>query len=42
MVGYPKLCLDAGANDDISEPVDLDNLFSLIQVWLYQAGHGCA
>ncbi|WHY65099.1 response regulator [Neobacillus sp. SuZ13] len=28
-------CLDAGATDYISKPIDLDQLFSLMQVWLY-------
>lgn len=27
-------CLEAGANDYISKPVDLDKLFSLMRVWL--------
>ncbi|MGO4889393.1 ATP-binding protein [Anaerobacillus sp. MEB173] len=29
-------CLDAGASDYISKPVNLDQLFSLIRVWLYR------
>ncbi|WP_181833101.1 ATP-binding protein [Bacillus taeanensis] len=29
-------CIEAGASDYISKPVDLDQLFSLIQVWLYR------
>ncbi|KAB7668860.1 ATP-binding protein [Bacillus sp. B1-b2] len=29
-------CLAAGASDYISKPVNLDQLFSLIQVWLYK------
>lgn len=28
-------CLDAGASDYISKPIILDQLFSLMQVWLY-------
>jgi len=28
-------CLDAGATDYISKPIDLEQLFSLMQVWLY-------
>lgn len=28
-------CIEAGASDYISKPVDLDQLFSLLQVWLY-------
>ncbi|WP_134703585.1 response regulator [Ammoniphilus sp. YIM 78166] len=29
-------CMDAGASDYISKPVNLDQLFSLLRVWLYQ------
>jgi two-component system chemotaxis sensor kinase CheA len=29
-------CIEAGASDYISKPVDLDQLYSLIQVWLYR------
>ena len=29
-------CLDAGATDYISKPIDLDQLFSLMHVWLYR------
>ncbi|MDQ0199423.1 response regulator [Neobacillus ginsengisoli] len=29
-------CLDAGATDYISKPINLDQLFSLMQVWLYR------
>ncbi|WML51734.1 response regulator [Neobacillus sp. PS3-12] len=29
-------CIEAGASDYISKPIDLDQLFSLIQVWLYR------
>ncbi len=29
-------CLEAGASDYISKPVSLEQLFSLIQVWLYR------
>ncbi|MES2263892.1 MAG: response regulator [Pseudomonadota bacterium] len=38
MLGDQKQCLDAGASDYLSKPVDLDKLFSLMRVWLYQAG----
>jgi two-component system chemotaxis sensor kinase CheA len=30
-----ELCIEAGANDYISKPVKLDQLFSLIQVWMH-------
>ena len=29
-------CIDAGASDYISKPVNLDQLLSLIRVWLYK------
>lgn len=29
-------CLEAGATDYISKPINLDQLFSLMQVWLYR------
>ncbi|WP_160723675.1 response regulator [Bacillus sp. USDA818B3_A] len=29
-------CINAGASDYISKPIDLDQLYSLIQVWLYR------
>ncbi len=40
MLGDQKQCLDAGASDYLSKPVDLDKLFSLMRVWLYQAEAG--
>ena len=40
MLGDQKQCLDAGASDYLAKPVDLDKLFSLMRVWLYQAGEG--
>ena len=38
MLGDQKQCLDAGASDYLAKPVDLDKLFSLMRVWLYQSG----
>jgi CheY-like chemotaxis protein len=29
-----RRCLEAGANDYISKPVDIDKLLSLIRIWL--------
>jgi CheY-like chemotaxis protein len=35
MQGDREQCLEAGANDYISKPVDVDKLLSLIKVWLH-------
>lgn len=37
MQGDREQCLEAGANDYISKPVDVDKLLSLIKVWLQAA-----
>jgi Response regulators consisting of a CheY-like receiver domain and a winged-helix DNA-binding domain len=29
-------CIEAGASDYISKPVNLEQLFSLIKIWLYR------
>ncbi len=29
-------CIEAGANDYLSKPVDLDRLFSMMRVWMYR------
>jgi len=34
MKGDRQKCLDAGANDYISKPVDVDILLSLLRVWI--------
>ena len=36
MKGDREKCLDAGASDYISKPVDTDHLLSLLCIWLYQ------
>jgi tubulin-specific chaperone A len=35
MKGDRQNCIDAGANDYLSKPVDIDKLISLLRVWLY-------
>lgn len=36
MASDQKRCLEVGASDYIAKPVNLDRLFSLMRVWLYQ------
>jgi signal transduction histidine kinase/CheY-like chemotaxis protein len=36
MKGDKAKCIDAGANDYLSKPVDMEQLTSLMRVWLYQ------
>ncbi|QNL50849.1 response regulator [Olivibacter sp. SDN3] len=36
MIGDREKCIAAGASDYISKPVDIDQLISLLRVWLYQ------
>ena len=35
MMGDREKCIAAGASDYISKPVDIDQLTSLLRVWLY-------
>ena len=36
MKGDREKCIEAGASDYITKPVDTDQLLSLLRVWLYQ------
>lgn len=36
MVGDREKCIQAGASDYISKPIDIDQLMSLLRVWLYE------
>jgi CheY-like chemotaxis protein len=38
MTGDREKCIQAGASDYISKPVDMDQLLSLLRVWLYDKG----
>jgi signal transduction histidine kinase/CheY-like chemotaxis protein/CHASE3 domain sensor protein len=36
MAGDREKCMEAGASDYISKPVDIDQLMSLLRIWLYE------
>lgn len=38
MKGDREKCVEAGASDYITKPVDTEQLLSLLRVWLYQSG----
>jgi len=38
MAGDQDKCIQAGASDYISKPLDMDKLLSLLRVWLYRQG----
>jgi CheY-like chemotaxis protein len=38
MMGDRAKCINAGASDYITKPVDIDQLLSLLRVWLYEKG----
>jgi CheY-like chemotaxis protein len=42
MKGDRQKCLDAGANDYISKPVDSDQLLSMLRVWVGREPHTAA
>jgi len=35
MKGDRSKCIEAGANDYLAKPFDIDRLFSMLRVWLY-------
>jgi CheY-like chemotaxis protein len=39
MTGDREKCIAAGASDYITKPVDIDQLLSLLRVWLYDSGN---
>ncbi|HEX6837787.1 MAG TPA: response regulator, partial [Polyangia bacterium] len=42
MKGDREKCIEAGASDYITKPVDTEQLMSLLRVWLYGSSGGSA
>ena len=41
MKGDRQKCIEAGASDYVSKPVDIDQLISVLRVWIQRADATC-